>query len=239
MATFLDLATAALQDLGVIAAGEAPTSADAELCRTTCNRLIDIWAAERLTIYEITRSTWTISASDGTYTVGSGGDIAIAWPQYIHAVRYQDTSQSPTLELSLTALTDDAWAGISEKTETSTLPSSWYFDRNYPLGNLQLWPVPTSSTLQGVIYAPTAVTSFSATSTAVSLPPGYEELLVKSMAARLASAFDRMSMKRDLMEEAEEAKRRVKVPNFRLRDLTLDAGAVVGHSGYYDIYTGQ
>ena len=239
MATFLDLAKAALQDLGVIASDETPAASDAELCRTTCNRLIDIWAAERLTIYEITRSTWTISANDGTYTVGSGGDVAIAWPQYIHAVRYQDTSQSPTLELSLTPLSDDAWAGISEKTETSTLPSSWYFDRNYPLGNLQLWPVPTSSTLQGVIYAPTAVTSFAATSTAVSLPPGYEELIVKSMAARLAPAFNRASMKRELQDDADEAKRRVKVPNFRIRDLTLDAAAVVGHPGYYDIFTGQ
>ncbi len=188
MATVGDVITASLKDLGVLAAGEVPTAQDSADCLDGLNRLIDQWAAERLMIYTETRTTWTIVSGTQTYTVGVGGTVNIAWPSYIEHVNFQDTSVTPTLEYQMQPLTDDAWSKLPQRTLQSPFPTCWYFDYAFPLANLSLWPVPTSSTLQGVIYAPTAVTQFTSTATTISLPPGYWRMLVKNLAAEMAPA---------------------------------------------------
>lgn len=45
------------------------------------------------------------------------------------------------------------------------------------LGLVYLWPLPTSTTLQGVIYTPVPVAEFASLSTTISLPPGYRRFL--------------------------------------------------------------
>jgi len=100
---------AALQDLGVLAAGETPSAEDSTFALEALNRLVDQWAAERLMMYTITRKTWTITASDGEYTVGDGGDIDIdPRPVHIEEVRLIDTSPTPDAEYPLARLTPDA-----------------------------------------------------------------------------------------------------------------------------------
>ena len=46
MATVRDIVTAALQELGVIAAGETPSDSDAQIGLSGLNDLVDQWAAE-------------------------------------------------------------------------------------------------------------------------------------------------------------------------------------------------
>lgn len=229
MATVLDLATASLQDLGVLAAGETPTAGDATVCLDALNRLVDQWAAERLTMHAVTRSTWTIVASDGSYTVGSGGNINIPWPNYIDHVNYTDSTTSPAQEFKLTPLTPDAYSNLTPKGLTATLPSCWYFDRLFNssgYGNLILWPAPTSSTLTGVIYAATQVSEFSAVTTTVALPPGYRRLIVKSLAAEVAPMFDRLDKLGAMSMQAEAAMRAVKGANVPMLDMSIDSGAL-------------
>lgn len=239
MATFSDIVKAALLDLNAIDATTTPSSADGELGLSRLNRLIDQWALERLTIYYFVRTTGTITANDGTYTVGSGGDINIARPIYFNAVNFIDTSTDPDTELPLHRLTDEMYAAIAFKAQTSTYPTSWHYNPAWPTATLNFWPIPTSSTLQYALYVPTALTQASALSTTFTLPPGYQRFMETALAVELASAFGR-PLTEDLLLKARDAKQAVQRRNLMLQDMTFDAGAIIQGRGYgwYDIRSG-
>src|SRR5688572_16778444 len=143
MATVRDLIADALVEIGVLAAGEAATAADADFGLRALARLQDQWATERLTIPFITRTTKALTASDGEYSVGSGGDINIVRPVFIEAVNLIDTTPDPDNETPLTKLTEKEYQELPEKARTAERPDSWYYNLTYPTGTLYLFPIQT------------------------------------------------------------------------------------------------
>jgi hypothetical protein len=239
LADFRDICTAALQEIGVLAAGETPSAADADLAFAVGNRMVDQWAAEKLQIHTITRTTFTISAV-ASYTVGTGATINVPRPvsmAYINEVRLIDTTPNPDMETPLQPLTDDGYAALPQKALTATRPYSWWYNPTVPTGTLYLFPIPTDSGLQGAIYAQQAVQRFASLSTAVALPPGYEEMLVSNLAVRLAAIFER-EVHPSLARKAAESQATVKRSNRRITDLSFPSDALIGGGGAWSIYTG-
>jgi hypothetical protein len=241
VATARDVITASLQELGVLAAGEVATAAEANDGLTLLNRWLDSKAAERLQIYTVTRSTWTIVSGLGSYTVGTGSAtdrVSIARPVFVNKIQFVDTSMDPDLEMPLTLLTDSTYAAIGMKTFTSKYPQAAYYNPTYPHARITFWPVPTSDTLLGVIYHATAVTQLPTLDTAISMPPGYELMLVKNLAVQLAPSYERQ-VNSLLLEQAREAVAIVKRANKRLDDLVIDRAALVQGNrwGFYNIYS--
>jgi hypothetical protein len=225
MATFADLATLSLQHLMVLQTGEVPTSSDLALCLSKANLMLDEWAADGLMIPCITRTTWTISGS--SYTVGTGGTINIVRPEFIDHVSYYDTSLTTPNEIPLITLTDDAYASYTVKTLQSVYPQMYWYNPTYAsgFGTLILLPVPTSTTLMGVMYAKTALAEIAATSTTMTYPPGYKNMLVTNLAVRLAALYER-EPSQTLSEEASKSLATVMRKNIRLSDLSVDQGAL-------------
>jgi hypothetical protein len=237
MATVLDLATDALLEVGVIAAGEVASAQDGAFALRTLNRMVNAWKAERVYIYQTTRTEWAIVAADGSYTVGVGGDVNVLRPVHIDAVTILETATTPDQESApLREMTDMDWANLSVKAETADSPSAFYYKPTYPLGTLELWPVPSSATLKGVLYAPEAVAEFAALATAVSLPPAYERLIVKNLAVELAPSY-RAPVSPELKEQAKDSLAVVLRANKRTQDMSFDPGAGV-QGPVYDIYLG-
>jgi hypothetical protein len=232
--TARDLITAALRRLGVVAAGETPSADDVSDSLERLNDLIDAWGTERLSIYQTVRSTWTLTADVASYTIGPSGDCDIVRPVWVEDVRFQDTSQSPTLEMPLSALTTDAWAAVPQKELTSTYPTSYYWSPTYPQATITFWMIPTSSTLEGVIYAPTAVTELELTDT-ISLPPGYRRALRDNLAVELAAEFT-VQPAPTLLQSAQLSKADLKRANIELRDLAVDLMWRPRH-GRYNIFS--
>jgi hypothetical protein len=204
------------------------------------NELIDAWKVERLTIFTITRSTWTITASDGEYTVGSGGDVNIARPSLPNGIRvgYIDTSADPDLETILPLLSDDEYQSLPMKAQTSELPTAVYYNPTFSStgrGTLSFFPVPTSTTLSGVIYAPTPLDELSTIATTFYAPPGYRRFYITNLAKECAASFN-APVTDALHMAAEESKANIKRANIRLTELSL-AGHNFGkaNSGGYDI----
>lgn len=240
MATVLaDLINPALSEIGVRSAGEtlpADIGADA---LAALNRMMDAWATERLTIPNIVRTTWTISANDGDYTVGTGANINIARPVFVDHVNFIETSANPDVELPLQKLTEAGYAGIVSKAQTSVYPLAWYYNPTVATGTLILWPTPTSSTLQGAIYVPTAVAQFASLAATITLPNGYQRAIVKNLAVDLAPSFSRQ-VDPELKAQARESKADIKRANKRDADLSFEAGALVNNGGgHYNIKTDQ
>lgn len=236
--TAQDLIASALKRIGVLGAGETPSGQDAADGLLRLNDLIDAWATERLAIYTVTRTTWAIVSGTGSYTVGVGGTVNVARPVFIDAVKIIDTAPNPDLEMAIGGLlTEDAYAAIAQKALTAPQPAYAYYNPTYPLGTLTFWPVPTSTTLQGVLYAPAAVAQLAALSTTISLPPGYQRFLTSNLAVELAPEFG-VQPSQSLVASAIESKADIKRANIRLVDLAIDRGAFCGRGrSSYSILT--
>lgn len=232
--TTRDLITTALQRINVINAGEAPSADDVNDALDRLNDLIDSWATERLTIYSTVRTTWSLVSGQASYSIGSGGDCNIARPVFIEDLNFIDTSQTPPLEMNLSPLTTDAYALIPQKALTSVYPTCYYYNATYPTGTVTMWPVPTSSVLQGVIYAPTAVTELGLNDT-ISLPPGYRRFLRDNLAIEIATEYD-VKADPELVRIARESKEQIKRANIRLYDLSMDP-ALRARQGRYNIFS--
>lgn len=258
MATVRDLIESALREIAVLAEGETATASQAWEGVQRLNRFIERLSLDRLTIYQVTRTTFSIVSGDGSYSIGAttgyksppqSGDVNVYRPVFINDVRYVDTSSDPDAEYSLRKLTDQAYANISMKALTSTLPQAWYYNPTYADGSLILWPAPTSSTLLGVLYIPTAMRGFgsgvptvansaSILSTVVSVPDGYEEMLITNLAVLLCPTYERQPSP-VLVKTAADALAAVKRANVRLQDLSFDAAVTHGAArGSYSIYEG-
>ena len=223
--TFADIATDALLDLGVVAAGETPTSDDLNNALRAMNRQLDQYAAERLQIYTVTASTCTIVSGTQTYTLGAGGDVNVVRPTYLERVTYTFTPPGGTypVEFPLIPMTDRDWEAQPLKTMQSTLPLNYYYNPTFPLGTLKLWPIPTSppATLTLTVYAPQQVGEFTALSTVIALPPGYRRMLVKNLAVEMAPSYQR-NVAPELQRAADDSKGAVKASNVRMSDMSFD-----------------
>ena len=232
--TTRDLINASLKRIGVLDSNETATPADMADGLQRLNDLIDGWATERLTIYKSTRTTWPLVSGQADYTIGPTGDCAIARPVFVDDLNFIDTSMDPDLEMNLSALTVDAWANIPQKGLTSTYPTSYYYNPTFPNATVTFWMIPTSSTLEGVIYAPTAVTELGLNDT-ISLPPGYRRFLRDNLAVEFSPEFD-VQPSPALVNAALESKANIKRANIRFYDLYVDP-AVRPRQGRYNIYS--
>jgi hypothetical protein len=235
MATVQDLVSASLKRIGVLASGETPSAEESADALLRLNALVDSLANERLTIYTVTRTTWTITANDGSYTVGASGNVNIAWPTFVQNVGYIDTAQDPDAEYLLDLLSPEEYAAFGQKAQANTLPFAAYYNPTYPLGTVEFLPVPTSTTLLGVIYVPTAVASFASLATTISLPPGYERMLTSNLAIELAPEFGQEPSP-TLIQIARDSKAAIKVRNYQPLKLRCDP-ALVGRGGVWNINT--
>ncbi len=232
------LITKSLRRIGVVGAGQTLSPEDADDALFLLNSLLDMFATERLMVPVITRSTWTIVAGTGTYTVGDGGDVDIARPVFVEDVRFIDTSADPETEHPLGMLTDRAYAK-AQKSLTSLYPSQRYWNPTFTgtgLGSVTLWPIPTSTTLLGAFYAATALTQVASLDTTLILPPGYRYFLQEQLAVICAPEWG-IPLPAELRENARESKANIKRANTRLVELATWEGAIFGGHGMYDIYS--
>ena len=239
MATARDLVEASLREIGVLAGGEAAASADASDGLSALNRLIDSWSNERLTLYTTTRTTWTITANTQSYLVGTSQVVNVSRPTHVDEVRFVDTSLDPDTEFPISELTVEAYASWSQKASTATYPTNYYYNPTYASATISLFPIPTSTTLTGVLYAPAVLGTLASLSTSVSFPPGYERFLIKNLAIELLPSYERQPNPM-LVEQARESKTNIKRMNerFRLRDLAFPMDALISANAGYDINQG-
>jgi hypothetical protein len=239
VATGLSIVETALRRIGAIASGESAQASETTDGLACLNMLIESWAAgDRLIVYSMTRTTWTIVSGTGAYTLGLLGTIAVARPVYINDLNVIDTSQTPDQEIDLgLVLTDQEYADIPDKALTADQPSRFHYNPTFPLGTVTFWPVPTSSTLLGAIYTEAQVTSIASLATTVTLPPGYERALIANLAVELAPEFGR-PVDPGLMKIAADSKAAIKIANYQPIPLRCDP-ALIGRGGMgYDINIG-
>jgi hypothetical protein len=197
--TVADLITRSLQDLNMVAAGDTPDPNDMAMGFIRLNDLIDDLKNDNLLIYTVSRTTWTLVSGTASYTIGSGATVNVLRPvsvQQISNIGYIDTSVSPVLERTFGGcLTEQEYQSVPQKAFTAaSYPTAWYYDPTFGTtgyGTLRPFPIPTLSTLQGVIYSGVPVDEFGAQTDTILVPPGYRRLFRNLLTMEIASACEK------------------------------------------------
>ncbi len=228
----------ALQLIGVIAAGENPTSDDLADGLVTLNDMVNAWALEPLTIFTEQRVTAALSASTQNYTIGAGATISTPRPLWVPNAGI--IPSGATNELPINLLSDDQWAGIAIKSLTSVFPTAMYYNYDFNAttgyGLVAVWPIPTTTPTL-VLYLPEAVTAFADGTTSYKFPPGYERMLRFNLAVELAPEYGRQ-VDPAVGAIAMQSKGNIKRANNREQDLIVDA-SLLRKSGLFNFRTGE
>lgn len=170
----------------VIGVGETPSADESADGLTALNALLDALWNERLMVYAIRQDSATWASGNASRTVGTGGNIAITRPQRVENVFFRD---SANVDHPVEILRDrQLYDAIPVKATTSSYPQVVFYDPAYPLATMYAYPVP-SQTLTVYIDSWQQLQSFSALTTDVSLPPGYEDMLAFNLAVSFAPEF--------------------------------------------------
>jgi hypothetical protein len=238
--TARDLIQHALQELGALATSEAVSNADAQASLIRLNSLLDAWQTERLTIYNLDRTAYTLVASQASYTIGPtvGADWTCAVrPTFISHAGLLYAGSAPNVEIPMKMLTDDEYAAIRIKSVESTIPTWLYYNPTYPLGTVYLYPVPSDATAQMILYIPVPLTGGLTLDSVLTLPPAYEEAIRYNLAIRLGPMFGR-PIDATVGMMAVESKATMKRSNPRVDDLRVDPAIPGSRGPAWSIFTG-
>lgn len=237
-ATGTELITRALVEIGALASGEVPSSAEQADAHIVAKRMVNSMGAERLTIFDLLRTATTLTSGTRDYTVGPGGAINIARPLWVEmAGCILDSTATDPLEVPIEVFTDQRWASIVLKTFDGSPLSGVYFDRKFDANGratLSTYPTINKSNVQLVIYTPRPVTGFDALATQYVFPPGYDEAWHFELSYQLCGPFGVPKETRDRVKEMrQDAWARVKRPNVRPGELICEpASRGGGGSGW-------
>ena len=237
MPTALQMISRAMRQIQALGSGETPTAAEQDDGMTALNGMMDSWWNESLTVYQILEEVFTWAGNNQTRTIGSGGDFDTTRP-----VAYEGAFQRlQSIDYPINIINEQRYSEIPNKVNTSGNVARWlYPDMAEPLTTLYLYPVPTDSvTLHLRTWK--RLQTFAAATTALSLPPGYEDAIVFNLAMRLASEYGKGdAVPLELRRQANRAKRVLKQRNVRVPRAVVEPAFLRAGSGRrFDYRTGQ
>jgi hypothetical protein len=177
----------AARKIGVVASGESLTSDEQSDALTALQSMLRSWAAEKINVFSSVRENVTLVASTSLYTWGTGGTISTARPNQVLSAYIVDSSGTSH---PVDIISEGRYNQISLKTLVRR-PHSLYPQYTFPRVNVYLYPVPDAAeTLTITSLKPfTETSSFSSTSSTLSMPAQYEEPIIYNLAVRLAPEF--------------------------------------------------
>lgn len=235
--TVRNLITDALNDLGVY----GPVDGDVEYDDLAMGMrhlvlMTDSFQAQRLLLWTVVRTTFSLVANQRDYTIGlTGSNVTAGRPIWIASAKVIPVGD--TQELPLHLFTRAEWFAEPFKTLKDQWPRALLYEPTGAIqGTFTVWPVPTTAAT--IVYAtPSALQVPATLDTVLSFPPGYLEAWQMNLALRLARPF-RTPATQELKEAAKDALGVIK----RLNDEgppPSKADLAVAGRGRWDIFSNQ
>lgn len=244
--TATTIITGAYEMLGVISPNDTLPSVLLTKGFRRLNLMMGSWARQSLTIPVIDRDVFpTVTGKGSTanpYTVGIGGDLNMQRPTALDGAGLLLLSSQPVpVELPRALYTDDAYEAVQIKDLTNGLFTGVYYNPTFPLGTLNLWPVPDGSVPTSIVlYHLHALTQFVSPAAVYDLPEGADEAVEYNLALRLADPSavpaERLA---NIQSIARSSLAVYKRSNTKIVDMPIDPAFTQSRRGGYNIDTGQ
>ena len=237
MTTASQIITRAANALGYLGLTEVLNASDANQGLAVLNAMLDSWNGEGLASYAWQTLTFTLTPNTASYTIGPTGVWVATRPTQIYDAFITDTNN---LDYPLGQLSQDKWNNIGDKTITSQIPTNFFYDSQYPNGTINIFPVPLLN-YTVTFDVQLQQVDFSALTTTLTMPPGYERafvfnLALEMMAQGFPTVLDNNQLAR-LTENASQAKANIKRANIKEVVSDYDAAIVSRSYATYNIYS--
>jgi hypothetical protein len=232
MATPSTMVINSLIMLGAKEIGGTLTAAEQTHYLAKLNSMLESWSLERLMCYQVVEESKALTASDGTYTIGSGGDWDTARPTKIVQAWIRDSDNEDT---PLKVINADSYNSIPAKTTDGTYPEYLYYDGAFVAGlaSIYLYPEPSAS-LTLYISSWKQLQSFATISTTLVLPPGYQRAIEYNFAIEEAGGL--RDVPASVIKIARESKAAIK--NVNLPDVFMSLDYGIANRGHSNILNG-
>lgn len=231
--TVQEMLKAAMRTIGVLATGETPTAEELNDGMEALNTMLKSWAAQGIMVYASTEITVSLVASTASYSVGTGGTVAVTRPSTVLGGFIRDSGGH---DYPINVISEGEYRGISEKATTSR-PTSVFYDPLYSLGYFRFYPTPNASE---TAYLDCLVpwTAFTALTDTVSFPPEYERAIKFNLALELAPEYGK-EPSQFVLKSANEALNIIQAQNFAAQMQPASFAGMPGVTGRgYDINEG-
>lgn len=210
----IDLIKTAMRLIGAIATGETPSAEETADGMRALNDVLERWSLESLAVYGSLPDVFATVTGQSTYTYGPGGnwnaDRPVAIDNLYTTVQGVDY---PAAQWSL-----EEYNAVGIKSQRQPIVERWVFINDAPLAQVILWPTPSAGT-PITIDAPRLLTQVAASSTTLTLPPGYASALQYAVAEELAPQYGSPI---DVSARARAAKALIKRANRTSRTMSFD-----------------
>jgi hypothetical protein len=226
----------ALELLGVYAPGETMSAADAARGLQVLNAMMDQWSNDALFCYAILEQQCPLVVGQNQYTVGPGGNVNGPRPlKLIEGPVAAYIMDANANRYPVAVIAQDRWNAIGLLTNTSNIPDTLFYDPQYPLGILNVFPTPNQgNTLYFDSYL--QLSDFANLTSTMSLPTGYESAIYHNLAIALKPFFTATQLDPVVIQLASNAKASIKRTNMRPNIANYDAEIVSRASPTYNIY---
>jgi hypothetical protein len=235
MATARDLITLSLKDAGIVGVGQTANAEDINDGLTRLNAMIAQWSRRRWLVYHLVDVVFTATGAL-SYSIGIGGDIPANRPDQIESAFFRQTVGSIPNQVDYPLFilpSRENYNMIALKTLQS-FPQYLFYDSGWPLGNVFIWPVPTSL-YEVHLSLKATLQQVSNLTDVINFPPEYEEALRLNLSVRLRVAYQ-MSPDPGLNALAKVALNTIKNSNAQIPTLQLP-GDLVRSRLPYNLYS--
>lgn len=183
MTSMSDVITSAGHALGYLGRTEVLSAGDANDGLTCFNNMLDSWSNESLSAYVSVLQNFPLVANQSAYTIGTGGNFNTARPLDILQAFVRDGNN---IDYQIDIVPQQQWNEITQKTVTSQIPNTLFYYSTFPLGIINIFPVPLLSYTLFFTSTLDQVTS-SLLPTAISMPPGYLRAYILNLALEMVT----------------------------------------------------
>jgi hypothetical protein len=236
MATALSIITDAMVEIGAYAPGDTISNVHQQLGLLRFQNQLNAWQADDLTLNLQTPLTFSLTSGTSTFTIGPTGSVVSTRPVYIEGMNYVIPGTTPTTEVPMGELSDDAYMALSQKTLPSSLPQMYHVNATMPNLTIFVWPEVTQ-TVSVVIYAFFGIDVPAALNSSVTGPQGYAEAFMYQLALRLCGPMSR-PIPPELPALAANALALMKRPQEIPGMMGVDAALVPSYGGAFNVLTG-
>lgn len=208
MATANKIIKRALRLLQVKESSEPIAADEGQDALEVLNSLIDAWTNEDLMQHFREQHSIPFIAGQRVYTIGSGGDFNVSRTVSIENAFSRDAGGS---DWDIQEINLDEYSKIILKSTASTYPYYFYYRPDFPLGEINVWPLPGSN-VTFFINVRTQLSQFTDINTDINFPPGYIRALEWNLAVEIAPEYGKEASPL-IMRQAADAKERIKDTN--------------------------
>ncbi len=198
--TALDIVTQAMAEILATNLDETPQAADAEFGLKKLNRLLDAWNADGRYVWTVQFNQYPITPNLQPHTIGPN-PVAPFTAQPVWVVNQRPVklveaniilnTVTPPIRYPMNVRDAAWWAAKRSYAVTGTLPTDVYYEPEWPLGFVYIWPVPLVAYNMELITW--ALLNEVQLNTTVSLPQGYADALIYNLAVSICPSFGKLA----------------------------------------------